>query len=167
MNKKRLLLSICQILSLTPLIFITACGKKKKTKITTKTNTTTTEHVHEFGEFKTYASPTCTEEGFRKATCSCGEVLTEIIPKIDHTYVDDKCSVCGHERLTDGFNIYYSDIDEYYHIDNYTGTSTTVRIPYLYDDGENGDHKIYIDKTSVDGAFVSKLKECNIKDYFR
>lgn len=164
MKKRRLLISICQILSLTLLFFITGCGKKNKTKATTKTNTTTTsEHVHDFGEWKTYVTPTCTEEGLKKATCSCGMVLTEIIPTIDHTYVDDKCSVCGHEKLTDGFNIFYSELDEYYHIDDYTGTSTTVRIPYLYDDGENGDHKIYIDKESVFGAFESKLKDCNIK----
>ncbi len=145
-----------------PFILV-GCGKKKTTTKNTTTKAVTTEHVHEYGDWKTLVSPTCTEEGYKKRVCSCGKEEYDIVEKKPHTYVDDKCSVCGHEHLTEGFNIYYSMDDEMYHIDGYNGSSTTVRIPYYYDDDIHGDHCIYIDKIAVDDVFVSKLKDANIK----
>lgn len=147
---------------------LVACKKKSttktndKTKVTTATPTTT-EHVHEFGEWKEKVRATCSEDGLKTRSCACGLVQFEVIPKADHTLVNDKCTVCGFEHLTDGFNIYYSELDEMYHIDDYTGESTTVRIPRYYDDGENGEHKIFIDKIVEDDEIESKIKDVNIK----
>ncbi len=160
MKKKLMSLSIFLVL---PFVLF-GCGKKKTTKKETTKVITTQEHVHEYGAWKTIVSPTCAEEGYKKRTCACGVEEFEIIEKKPHTYIDDKCSICGHEQLTDGFNVYYSDLDEMYHIDDYNGSSTTVRIPYYYDDGTHGDHKIIIDKIAVDEVYVSKLKDANIKE---
>lgn len=140
------------------------CGKKDTT---TKKNTTTkiitTEHVHEFGEWQEQSKATCSEEGFRKRKCSCGFYEYEIIPKKEHSFIDGMCSVCGFEQITEGFNIYYSSLDEMYHIDDYTGSNTTVRIPKTYDDNEHGEHKIYIDREIENEVFVCKIKDSNIK----
>ena len=160
--KKRMIVNY--LIAVTFLIFFTGCGKNKNGKTTTTTtNTPTTEHVHEFGEWMEISKPTCSEEGFRKRVCSCGIAQTEIIPTVDHDYVNDKCKVCKHERLTEGFNVYYQEDDDLYHINDYTGSSTTVRIPYLYDDGTNGEHKLYIDREFVEGEYESSLKDCNIE----
>lgn len=161
MRKKITIITFLSLFSLA----LFGCGKKSKTTTQKKTttNVVTTEHVHEFGEWQETVKATCSEEGFKKRKCSCGLTEFEIIPKLPHNYVNDKCSVCGHEKLTEGFHIYYSEEDSLYHIDDYTGTETTVRIPRYYDDGENGEHNIYFDLISVNETYESKLKDCNIK----
>ena len=160
-KKKYFIITILFILSLV----LVGCGKKPVTTKHTDTEPTTTdEHIHEFGDWQEISKATCTEEGYRKRTCKkCGIVEYEIIPKKDHTYVNDKCSVCGHEIITDGFHIYYSSMDELYHIDDYTGESTTVRIPRYYDDGEHGEHNICIDRENIIDSFDCALKDCNIE----
>lgn len=160
MRKKITIITFLFLFSLT----LFGCGKKKTTtEKKTTTKTVTTEHVHEFGEWQETVKATCSEEGYRRRKCSCGFYEYEIIPKIDHAFVDGKCSVCGFEQITDGFNIYYSELDKMYHIDDYTGSDTTVRIPRTYDDGEHGELDLYFDKELIEGELASKIKDCDIK----
>ncbi len=73
-----------------------------------------TEHTHEYAESVT-ENPTCTKDGLKTLTCSCGDTKTEAIPAIGHSAVEipaveanctepgntagEKCSVCD-EVLT-------------------------------------------------------------------
>ncbi len=43
------------------------------------------EHTHAYGSWVVVDEPTCTEEGLRERTCSCGEKETEMIAALGHT----------------------------------------------------------------------------------
>ena len=43
------------------------------------------EHTHAYGSWVVVDEPTCTEEGLRERTCSCGEKETEKIAALGHT----------------------------------------------------------------------------------
>ena len=63
------------------------------------------DHKHSYTSAVTKA-PTCTEDGVRTFTCSCGDTYTEAISKTGHSYTTSiesvtgktvyTCSVCGH-----------------------------------------------------------------------
>jgi len=71
---------------------------------TTKAKTSAT-HVHEF-EWAVVKEATCTEDGEKKGTCSCGETQTEVIKATGHTYGEwatvtpATCLVDGSEKRT-------------------------------------------------------------------
>ena len=54
-------------------------------------------HTHRYAEVVTKA-PTCTEDGERTLTCSCGSTKTEVIPALGHDVEDGKCTRCGMEE---------------------------------------------------------------------
>lgn len=70
-----------------------------------------TEHTHEFGEWTVIKEATCTEDGSRTRSCSCGESETESVSATGHTEEilaaypatctegglteGKKCTVCG------------------------------------------------------------------------
>lgn len=43
------------------------------------------EHTHAYSSWVVVDEPTCTEEGLRERTCSCGEKETEMIAALGHT----------------------------------------------------------------------------------
>ncbi len=49
-------------------------------------------HEHEYKVTETKA--TCTEDGVRTKTCSCGNTQTETIPATGHNFVNGVCTVC-------------------------------------------------------------------------
>ena len=51
------------------------------------------EHTHEYTCI--VVEPTCTQEGTATYTCRCGETYTEVLPVIDHSYVNGYCEHCG------------------------------------------------------------------------
>ena len=52
-------------------------------------------HVHSYDNV-TVIAPTCTEAGYTKHECSCGEYTTsDEVPATGHSYVMGVCSVCG------------------------------------------------------------------------
>ena len=54
-----------------------------------------TKHTHNFGEWSTTKNPTCIEDGVKTRYCDCGEKQSDVIPAINHNYVDGVCSNCG------------------------------------------------------------------------
>ena len=52
---------------------------------------------HSYNENVTLA-PTCTTAGEKTLACACGDVTTETIAALGHTYVDGACSVCGEAK---------------------------------------------------------------------
>ncbi|MBQ6890047.1 MAG: hypothetical protein IJN53_03405, partial [Oscillospiraceae bacterium] len=51
-------------------------------------------HTHSYTASVTTAA-TCTADGVKTFTCSCGSSYTAAIPATGHSYVDGVCSVCG------------------------------------------------------------------------
>lgn len=51
-------------------------------------------HSHSYSVSVT-TEATCTTDGVRTYTCSCGNSYTEVIPTTGHNYVDGVCTVCG------------------------------------------------------------------------
>lgn len=61
-------------------------------------------HTHNFGEWTVTKQATCTQEGERQRTCSCGEKQTEKISKLPHTEVVDEAipATCTAVGKTEG-----------------------------------------------------------------
>lgn len=64
-----------------------SCGEKELEEIPMLS------HTHSYTI--TTQAATCTVAGWKKQTCSCGDVITETLEVIAHNYVNGKCSVCG------------------------------------------------------------------------
>lgn len=62
---------------------------------------------HTFGQEVTLREATCSESGEKSLTCSkCGYTETQPIEKLEHNYVNKKCTVCGQaKRLSKAYNI--------------------------------------------------------------
>lgn len=56
--------------------------------------TLASNHTHSYTETVTKEA-TCTEAGSKDLECRCGDSKTEVIPALEHNYVDDICDVCG------------------------------------------------------------------------
>ena len=80
---------------------------------------------------------TCTETGLTEGKhCSvCGEVLVaqEEVEVKEHNYIDDICNECGYNFYTEGLEFTLSTDTKSYEVSGYTGTSTDVVIPSIYD----------------------------------
>ncbi len=61
-------------------------------------------HEHNYSEEKITIKATCTEDGEKKLSCSCGEFITEKIPAKGHKTVTDKAvaATCTKEGKTEG-----------------------------------------------------------------
>jgi lysophospholipase L1-like esterase len=59
-----------------------------------QSGTDTDTHTHNYTSEVTTPA-TCTTNGVKTFTCSCGESYTESIPMISHNYTEGVCSVCG------------------------------------------------------------------------
>lgn len=54
------------------------------------------DHTHSFDEWKTVKEASCTADGSRERSCSCGEVERETLPATGHSMAIGVCLVCGH-----------------------------------------------------------------------
>lgn len=79
-----------------------------------------TPHVHAWSEWKLESEPTCTENGSRSHSCTCGQTESETVTALGHNYVNGVCTVCGAENFSKELktldisgvdNIYYCSDD--------------------------------------------------------
>ena len=62
------------------------------------------QHQHSYGEFVTIKEPTCTEDGLKAKSCSCGDVVSESIAATGHSeeIMPAVGSTCTETGLTEG-----------------------------------------------------------------
>lgn len=76
-----------------------------------------------------------------------------------HNYVDGICDICSvHNTFgTEGLSYKYDETTKTYKTTGYTGETLDVVIPYFYNDGTNGEHKVDIigDHTFYNGSTSS------------
>ena len=97
---------------------------------------------HSYGEATETVAPDCTNAGEKQSTCSvCGDVKTEAVAALGHTYVDGACTVCG-ETQPNEVKYTFSDYD--------AGTQYA----------ENEEHKLddVVTVTTTDCHFTTQLR---------
>lgn len=84
--------------------FCSECGATLVADTTLEPKTTTEPHSHSFGEWEETKAPTCTSEGEKTRTCSCGETETASVAALGHTEVVEKAvaATCTKTGLTEG-----------------------------------------------------------------
>lgn len=98
-------------------------------------------HSHSYASIVT-KSATCTEEGTRKFTCSCGDSYTESIPALGHidsngdAYCDRCGELVGKLKLTATYGASGKTSQDVYHMASgvdgtgtYYGTSSSIEVP--------------------------------------
>ncbi len=64
-------------------------------------------HLHAYENESVAKEPTCSEDGAKIATCSCGKHKTTVLPATyNHTYVDGACTGCGKVYVPAGITNY-------------------------------------------------------------
>jgi len=90
-------------------------------------------HKHVYSEWTATKEPTCTENGLKEKTCSCGETLTEEIKATGHNYVNGCCDRCG-EKISVELEYTLSEDSTYYTVSGMgTCTDTELYIPSTYE----------------------------------
>ncbi len=132
MKKKFLKIVLSVFVATVCLATVSACGKEK--------------HEHAFSEWQITKNATCTVEGEKQRTCSCGETETEAIEKVSHSGGTATCQqkavciVCGTE---------YGEYADHNFAEEYTVDSN----PTCLLDGEKSRH------CTVEGCGVRTDKE--------
>lgn len=78
---KKFLVVLLAILMLVNMFALTACDGD--------------DHTHSYGSWSVISNATCTTDGLRSKSCSCGYVITETIPATGHNMVGGVCTECG------------------------------------------------------------------------
>ena len=82
------------------------------------------------------AAPTCTQTGLATGTCACGATETKQLEKLEHTFVNESCTVCGRGYNYDlVFTRYKDENGDYYYSVAGIGkcTDTEIYIPPYVD----------------------------------
>ncbi|MBQ7233170.1 MAG: hypothetical protein IJX07_08160 [Bacillales bacterium] len=78
---KKMLVTFLAMLMLVSMFALTACGGDG--------------HTHSYGSWSITSNATCTTDGSKSKSCSCGDVITETIPATGHNMVGGVCTECG------------------------------------------------------------------------
>ena len=78
---KKMLVTFLAMLMLVSMFALTACGVDG--------------HTHSYGSWSITSNATCTTDGSKSKSCSCGDVITETIPATGHNMVGGVCTECG------------------------------------------------------------------------
>lgn len=79
---KKILVNLLAMLMCVSMFALTACDGDD-------------DHTHSYGSWSVTSSATCTTDGSRSKSCSCGDVITETIPATGHNMVGGVCTECG------------------------------------------------------------------------
>lgn len=126
-------------------------------------------HVYDDGKVTT--DPTCTAEGVKTFTCSCGDSYTEPVDATGHNYQDGMCGNCGEAdpdyvvpggaEIPDGapFTALTTDAGEvtaFADMDpvDYTGYSTYNGVPYYHVTIPAGATQVYVTHPSAEDPFA-------------
>ena len=73
-------------------------------------------HTHEYSEWNVVKAPTCSKPGEKTASCACGDVVTEMIDTLPHSYDENGvCTVCGDDYgASYGLEYKLSSAKDYY-----------------------------------------------------
>lgn len=114
-------------------------------------------HTHSYTE-TIIKEPTCTENGEKKLTCSCGDTKTETIPATGHNIIDGSCTDCDVivktvDDLMAGGDISF-DMGTVLAVDKTdTLKVNDIVIPeqnFTFD--KEGDYKVTVETTNSDGT---------------
>lgn len=90
-------------------------------------------HEHEWGGWQVTQAATCTTEGSKERSCSCGEKETQVIPA-QHKYNPDICTVCNEQKPSKGLE--FKSIDGGWEVDfndaNADPETMIIVIPPVY-----------------------------------
>lgn len=126
-------------------------------------------HVYDDGKVTT--NPTCTAEGVKTFTCSCGDSYTEPVDAVGHNYQDGVCDNCGEAdpdyvvpgsaEIPDGapFTALTTDAGEvtaFADMDpvDYTGYGTYSGVPYYHVTIPAGATQVYVTHPSAEDPFA-------------
>ena len=90
---------------------------------------------HAFAEWEVTKEATCTEDGEKQRVCAdCGHAETEVLHALGHRFSYGRCIDCNEEEptYTEGLTFRKDYNDDYYTVDGYYGTSSSVVIPSVY-----------------------------------
>ncbi len=128
---------------------------------TTEAPPETTAHEHSFGEWTVGETPTCRHEGDQYHSCTkCGYREHEIIPIVDHEYVNHFCKYCSklerNVELTpsEGFEFTLS-ADKTYYILSGKGTFTDRKV--IIPSTHNGLPVAEIGKSALAGTYYTGI----------
>ena len=69
------------------------------------TEKNTTEHIHQYSDWKVMTAATCVSNGIESRSCSCGDVETKVITALGHSY--DSCTVTKEATCTETGELTY------------------------------------------------------------
>ena len=116
------------------------CGEDgKRQGVCTVCSETVTEVIpatgeHTFGEWEVTVEPTCKGGEKQRVCADCGHAETEVLHALGHRFSYGRCIDCNEEEpaYTEGLTFRKDYNDDYYTVDGYYGTSSSVVIPSVY-----------------------------------
>lgn len=135
MKNRKLITLILSIIGCGAFAFgLSACGEEKPS-----------EPVHTHSYTQSVVAPTCTEKGYTKHTCSCGDTYSDAyVNALGHSFTnyvsnndETKTAVCDHgcgtkDTIVEGLVVTFNSADNAYSVTDYTGTATKVCIPVTH-----------------------------------
>ncbi len=107
--KRALTAFACVLMGITMTLGISSCNGLPFGNQSSENSESSSEHVHTYVE--TVVEATCTAEGQKTLTCECGDVKTETIEKLAHTFTKQEVSdkyIAAAATCTSGATYYYS-----------------------------------------------------------
>lgn len=96
--KKLMRLLLCVLLVMSLAVSGSASETQESVQPVTETEPKETTHTHDWGSGTVTTAATCTTDGLRTYTCSCGETATETIDATGHAFGDWYQGSTVHER---------------------------------------------------------------------
>lgn len=70
------------------------------------------EHIHDFSEWSVSVEAGCKTDGKRIRSCSCGEMESESVPAIGHSYADGICTNCNADEPSPAEYFIFTELED-------------------------------------------------------